>query len=119
MLYLAWSTVIPFNYQVIVPLPPYLSQHLSAVHRTLIDASRTVVVWMIELFLYYAVNDKDIGEAWTSYSPLQLGGFIVLLFGTLLYNGVIKFEALNRDVPCLTRAQFPEKSGAYTPNDAS
>ena len=140
-----------------------ITKHLSAVHRTLIDSrfvyvaefsvffkcrilryppsmnSRTIVVWCVELLMYYGFDNKDVGEEWNEYrfflssffnciilyfrrilpfalqyflfvsfihfcfSPIQLAGFGILLFGTCMYNGVIKFQSLDREVPCLTR----------------
>jgi len=71
-----------------------VTKRLSAVHRTLIDACRTVVVWTIEIILYYSGLHKY-GEGWEKNSYLQLGGFLLLVVGTVLYNGVVK-------LPCST-----------------
>lgn len=70
-----------------------VTKYLSAVHRTLIDASRTIIVWVTELVMSYAGLD-GFGEPWTKYSFMQLGGFALLVFGTLLYNGVIRIRCL-------------------------
>lgn len=75
-----------------------ITKYLSAVHRTLIDATRTIIVWVTELAMLYC-GLEGYGEAWTKYSPIQLAGFAFLLFGTLLYNGVIKLKFLDRDRP--------------------
>eukprot|EP01128_Nolandella_sp_AFSM9_P009779 TRINITY_DN640_c8_g1_i1.p1 TRINITY_DN640_c8_g1~~TRINITY_DN640_c8_g1_i1.p1 ORF type:complete len:398 (+),score=78.51 TRINITY_DN640_c8_g1_i1:134-1327(+) len=72
-----------------------VTKALTVVHRTLIDALRTIVVWLVNLIVYY-VAGESYGEAWvTPWSFLQLGGFALLILGTLLYNEVIK-------VPCST-----------------
>lgn len=66
-----------------------LTKITTAVHRTLIDACRTICVWGAELFVYYTINHK-FGEPWKSpQSYMQLGGFVLLVTGTLIYNEVI------------------------------
>jgi len=75
-----------------------VTKQLTAVHRTLIDACRTICVWIIEIILYYFVS-HDYGESWnTPWSFLQLGGFVLLLLGTLIYNGVLKLGCFPYEV---------------------
>eukprot|EP00727_Mastigamoeba_balamuthi_P006182 m51a1_g2183 putative transmembrane protein c2orf18 homolog (429) ;mRNA; f:106021-107785 len=62
---------------------------LTAVHRTLIDACRSVLVWAWQLLTYYCIN-KRFGEEWTKYSGLQVAGFVLLICGTVIYNGILK-----------------------------
>lgn len=62
-----------------------ISLYLSATHRNLINATRTIIVWIVSLFLYYEV-DEQVGEQWTTYSPVQLAGFILLISGTLYFS---------------------------------
>ncbi|CAD7971146.1 unnamed protein product [Amoebophrya sp. A25] len=72
-----------------------ITRYLSAVHRTMLDAWRTMVVWLVGIVYYYAVDPtSDFGEPWTVYSYLQLLGFIVLIFGQLIYGGLLRLEAL-------------------------
>jgi len=72
-----------------------LTKITTAVHRTLIDACRTIAVWGAELFVYYAINE-EFGEPWkTPQSYLQLLGFALLVTGTLIYNEIIT-------IPCST-----------------
>jgi hypothetical protein len=70
-----------------------VTRRLSAVHRTLIDALRTIAVWAAELAMFSG-GGGVIGEPWGTYSPLQLGGFSLLIIGTLIHNGVIKLPCL-------------------------
>ena len=51
---------------------------LSAVHRTLIDASRTIIVWVTELAMLYC-GLEGYGEPWTKYSPIQVLRVTLLL----------------------------------------
>ncbi|XP_059140313.1 solute carrier family 35 member F6-like [Physella acuta] len=71
-----------------------VTRSLTAVHRTLIDACRTIIVWLASLFVYYVIN-TDYGEPFDkSYGLLQVDGFAFLLIGTALYNQLM-------DVPCM------------------
>eukprot|EP00299_Pterocystis_sp_00344_P015784 c7896_g1_i1.p1 GENE.c7896_g1_i1~~c7896_g1_i1.p1 ORF type:complete len:409 (-),score=105.16 c7896_g1_i1:25-1251(-) len=71
-----------------------LSKKLSSVHRTLVDACRTVVVWVANIILWYA-TDGQYGEKWvTKTGLLQLLGFSLMVFGTLIHNKVLRFPKL-------------------------
>jgi len=65
-----------------------VSGKLSAVHRTLVDACRTIVVWGINLTIYYASSNggddcvATSGENWHGYwSWVQLVGFAFMMCG--------------------------------------
>ncbi len=79
-----------------------VSKYLSAVHRMLLNTSRVVLVWMIDLIIYYCFS-KDNGEAWDNYSWMQLGGFLFLIAGSALYvraaQGWLDFHLSS--FPCL------------------
>lgn len=65
-----------------------VTDSMGALSRTVAETARTLLVWGLDLFLYYKVHIKgatSIGEPWTSYSWLQALGFVVLVFGTALY----------------------------------
>eukprot|EP00042_Codosiga_hollandica_P020955 m.70382 g.70382 ORF g.70382 m.70382 type:complete len:415 (-) comp50132_c0_seq1:75-1319(-) len=71
-----------------------VTKSLSAIHRTLIDALRTILVWIVDLLLFYAFKSPNYGEIWTNYGFLQLGGFGFVVFGTLLYKEIITLPCL-------------------------
>ncbi len=60
----------------------------SAISRTTVDSTRTVIVW---IFFMLWPKDRKNHE---SFHYLQLIGFLVLLFGSLLYNEVIVIKYL-------------------------
>lgn len=65
---------------------------LSALHRVLIEACRTVVVWSFGLFVHYGIDSTSpFGEVWTHYSYLQLIGFVLLLMGQSTYGGLLRW----------------------------
>ncbi|ODV85194.1 hypothetical protein CANARDRAFT_7843 [[Candida] arabinofermentans NRRL YB-2248] len=55
-----------------------LTEQLSATARSTIDTSRTLLVWLVSLAI-----------GWESFKFLQLVGFVLLAYGTLVFNGVI------------------------------
>ncbi|XP_060601903.1 solute carrier family 35 member F6-like isoform X2 [Ruditapes philippinarum] len=70
---------------------------LSAVHSTLIDACRTIMVWAVGMTIYYGF-DKNFGEPFDKYyGILQIDGFLFLVIGTLIYKNVLE---LRNFVPC-------------------
>merc|ERR1719253_1079077 len=62
-----------FNYSGVT-----VTQRASAVSRSTIDVSRTVLIWVVELAL-----------VWNTFSWMQLVGFVVLVAGTLVYNELL------------------------------
>jgi len=72
-----------------------VTSNLSAVHRTMMEASRTIGIWLIDLGVHYFINpDISFGEAWMPYSYLQLVGFLVLLSGQSVYGSVLRIPGL-------------------------
>lgn len=61
--------------------------HLGAVFRTVLETTRTLFVWLVDLVLYYTpLGMGKLGESWSSYSLLQAAGFAVLVSGTIIYG---------------------------------
>jgi len=72
-----------------------LCRNLSAVTRCLVDCMRTGVIWAFQLGLHYCVSPKY-GHPWTANSSVQLVGFLLLVVGTFVYNGILTVPALGR-----------------------
>jgi drug/metabolite transporter (DMT)-like permease len=63
-----------------------LSKYMSAVIRMLVNTCRTVLVWSVDLTWFYKIpGGKAYGEQWDKYSLLELGGFVLLIVGTMTY----------------------------------
>jgi len=61
-----------------------VTKAMSASHRMVLDTLRTIVIWVF-----------SISYGWEKeFKPLQLVGFVVLIFGTMLYNEIIKIRSL-------------------------
>ena len=93
-----------------------VAKELSSVHRCLIDACRTVLVWSIDLTLYYTTSGHY-GEQWNPIgSWIQLAGFIVLITGSVIYYKVWELdcfaEGYARDAQNLIDAQHAIDHGS-------
>jgi len=72
-----------------------VTEELSAVHRVMIEAMRTLCVWVFGLFVHYVVNpDAAFGERWTAYSWLEAVGFVFLIVGQAVYGAMLKLPGL-------------------------
>ncbi|KAJ1645091.1 hypothetical protein J3B02_000288 [Coemansia erecta] len=56
-----------------------VTRYLSATSRATIDTCRTLFIWMTSLAL-----------GWESFSWIQVVGFVILVYGTFIYNRVLK-----------------------------
>ncbi|CAG8474364.1 1403_t:CDS:2 [Ambispora leptoticha] len=56
-----------------------VTRTLSATARSTIDTTRNLFIWIVALFL-----------GWETFSWLQLIGFAILVWGTFLFNGVVR-----------------------------
>lgn len=70
--------------------------HLGAVFRTVLETGRTLFVWVVDLLLFYGnvAGEAKLGESWSSWSWMQLGGFAMLVAGTLVYGRGDEAEAV-------------------------
>eukprot|EP00708_Paratrimastix_pyriformis_P003045 GAFH01001810.1.p1 GENE.GAFH01001810.1~~GAFH01001810.1.p1 ORF type:complete len:394 (-),score=147.40 GAFH01001810.1:240-1304(-) len=76
----------------------FITEVSNAVTRNILESLRTLFIWVLNLIMFYATSGAT-GEAWTWYSFMQLGGFVVLCAGLFIYNAVIKIPALMPKVP--------------------
>jgi hypothetical protein len=57
---------------------------LTAVHRNICQALRSIAVWVLSVVVYYALPDGGAGEHLNYRSFLEAFGFIVSIFGSFL-----------------------------------
>jgi hypothetical protein len=77
----------------------FVTSYTSAVLRTILEGLRTACIWFANLLIYYiyVVNfnpSSDFGEWWNDWSYLQLCGFLFLLLGMFVYNGIVRVDGL-------------------------
>lgn len=57
----------------------------SSVHRTLFANLRVVTIWVVMIIAYYATDHK-MGEGVDVYTALEVFGFVLIFFGTIVHN---------------------------------
>ncbi|KAG9393943.1 Solute carrier family 35 member SLC35F1/F2/F6 [Carpediemonas membranifera] len=75
-----------------------VTKRLSCVHRTILEACRSLFVWVVSVAIFYFCKIfglASFGEGLTLFSIIQLAGFIVLTIGSLVHNEVIKIPGLH------------------------
>lgn len=100
----------------------FVTQSLSAVVRSILEACRVMGVWVVALIFYYTQFAVSIGEAWSNWSYLELFGFMVLMYGTFAYKGLVKipwvseevYRQAEQDEKALKRQQRDEAAKAGT-----
>jgi drug/metabolite transporter (DMT)-like permease len=77
-----------------------VTQTLSAVVRSILEACRVIGVWVVGLLFYYTGKGAitTVGEEWSNWSYLELGGFIVLMYGTFAYKALIRLPWVDDEV---------------------
>jgi hypothetical protein len=85
----------------------YATAVLSAMWRMLLEAGGTFLVWFFGLLVHYLVDSgSELGEAWSTWSYLELLGFLLVLLGQFIYGGFLQ-------LPCGTA----RRAGAGDPSD--
>lgn len=69
-----------------------VTKEISATTRMVLDSLRTLVIWAVSLAL-----------GWEKFHGLQVLGFLILLAGTALYNGL--HRPLLAKIPCCAEAE--------------
>ena len=68
---------------------------LSSVHRTIFEALRTLTSWVAMLLI--GIFSKEYGEQWQKWSWLELAGFALLVYSSLVFNKVVRIPYLSYD----------------------
>jgi choline-glycine betaine transporter len=88
-----------------------VTQIASAVVRTIMEAVRTLCIWVVQVIMHYGFllskseygkKHWDLGEELTVWSVLEFAGFLLLVSGTLLYNRILEMPFVD----------YPPKAGA-------
>lgn len=84
---------------------------LSGVMRVMLEASRTLCIWLFTLTWHYCVDPASpFGEAWTKWSYLQAAGFAVVALGQATYGERITWPCLSYPAPLMAVADFVSPS---------
>ncbi|EQC30039.1 hypothetical protein SDRG_12318 [Saprolegnia diclina VS20] len=77
----------------------YVTYFLDSVWRSILVNFRPVAVWLASLFTYYVATTHEYGEPWTPWSWLQLGGMLLLFYGTAVYNANVRLRCYDYTPP--------------------
>jgi len=83
-----------------------ITQVTDAMTRNIMEPIRTFLVWVVMVSIYYIT--RCLGEQLNLWSLLELAGFLILTFGVLVYNNVIK-------LPCFAQPAAAESSATEVP----
>ncbi|GKT32662.1 Solute carrier family 35 member SLC35F1/F2/F6 like protein [Aduncisulcus paluster] len=94
-----WYILLPtFGFVFSIALYNLCGQNVTSlttcVHRTLLEALRSVVVWVVSVIEGYTIHSLAVGETLSWWSILEALGFLVLTYGTLIYNVIVKHDKL-------------------------
>lgn len=65
----------------------------SSLNQVIIDALRTLLIWICMLISYKI--GLPFGEQWNQYSLIELSGFVLLVTGNFIFNGILMLPCLN------------------------
>jgi len=107
----AWTLVYLFSCSTYNIAGMAVTGALTAVHRVMIEALRTAVVWGFGLMVHSVNPGSKLGEAWTAYSWLEVAGFVMIIFGQGVYGAMLRVPGL-RYPPDLEEAVPSPSPGA-------
>ena len=89
----------------------YVTKKLNAVVRSILEACRTLGIWVLDLLFFYAIGCKgqtqSLAESFQTISVLQLIGFMILVYGTFAVSVLALLPSLFSPLP---RAQLAADS---------
>ena len=75
-----------------------MTKYINALARSLADVTRTAVIWIIGIIVTVTAGVNYPNYVWELVSPgaiiLQFIGFVILVFGNLIYNKILKIPFL-------------------------
>ncbi|KAH3760359.1 Integral membrane protein [Pelomyxa schiedti] len=77
----------------------FVTDLFNAVNRTIFEAVRTTCIWVTDLVIYTIWPTSGFGEMWSVWSWLELGGFVVLISSSFVYNGILKIPGIPYPAP--------------------
>ena len=86
-----------------------VTKYASSASRVTLSQAKTVIVWLFFLFAHMFIN-VSVKE---TFSFLQLGGFVIMLFGIIIYNEILILPILGLDASTkanLAKAKLRSKS---------
>merc|ERR1719356_1113908 len=86
-----------------------ITEETSSTTRNVLDAGRTLCVWLFTLLL--DVVAPQYGEAVGWFSFIELSGFIVLILGMFVYSGTVKLPCFRKETGDAPAGMFASPGG--------
>lgn len=71
-----------------------VTKHINALTRSIADVSRTLLVWIACIIITATMGENNKNYHWenlrTGAIIFEIFGFVILVFGNFVYNGIIK-----------------------------
>jgi len=72
-----------------------VTESLSSVHRVMLEALRTGIIWIFGLYVHYFIDEESLfGEVLTPYSWLEALGFLFVMSGQGIYSKMLPLPGL-------------------------
>lgn len=95
-----------------------VTKYINALARSLADVTRTVLIWLIGIIVTVTAGAYYPNYNWELTSAgaiiVQFVGFVVLVFGNLIYNKIIKIKIFMGDDDDMKQSLIEEGSGIGT-----
>ena len=71
-----------------------VTKYINALARSICDVTRTILVWIAGIIVTLTAGSVYPNYRWEIVDGLAIGiqliGFVILVFGNLIYNGIVK-----------------------------
>merc|ERR1712226_1708900 len=73
-------------------LGQHITKEMSGMMRVMLEATRTMCVWVFNLGWHYLVDPQSpFGEEWTYWSYFEAVGFVLLILGQMTYGEKVRW----------------------------
>lgn len=97
-----------------------ITQDMSGMMNVMLEATRTICVWIFNLIWHYYVNDRsNFGEPWTHWSYLEGMGFLLLILGQTAYSEILKLPGFAYPTPTSLPPPIGDASQKLTKSSCS
>lgn len=70
-----------------------ITRYVNALYRAICDVTRTLIIWVVGLIVTSTVGVEQANYRWESTTAGSIGlqalGFVILILGSLVYNGIV------------------------------
>lgn len=96
----------------------FVTKLVSAVYNAVVTVLTVAVVWAVELILFYG-TDGVYGDPWTTYSFMQIGGFILIFVSTIMYDATWKIPQLFDYTPTQSKIEVVKKAASTSEDNST